>query len=152
MNENTTYAEILFNLDEVMSAVKPLLTAQSSSQVYISGPFLKPLIDSYLTLIKEGNANPHIFIIVPSITGKDYAGTSLLYYVNMLHVKMKVNSRAVHNIIADKENLFHISYTSRIMGENCLTGAHIKNHLEAAKAISYCLELWNNSLPFQLGG
>jgi len=151
MTEYASIAEFLVSTDEVLDAAKSIVSSASNSHVYISGPFIKPIMDTLLSFCIEKRCNPHIFMVVPSITGRDYAGTSFLYYVNLLSERTRVNSRAYHNIIAGSAEMLMLSYYAKKYGEHSLTGVWLKDRMEAAKAATYCLELWNTSLPLRFG-
>lgn len=147
MTEYASVAEFLVGADAVLDAAKSIVSSARNSHVYISGPFIKPMTDVLMSMLNEKSLNPHIFMVVPSITGKDYAGTSFLYYVNLLSKRIRINSRAVHNILAGSEEMLLLSYFSKKFGEYTISGVWVKDRMEAAKAANYCLELWNNSLP-----
>lgn len=147
MTEYASVAEFLVGSDAVLDAAKSIVSSARNSQVYISGSFIKPMTDVLMSMLNEKSLNPHIFMIVPSITGKDYAGTSFLYYVNLLSKRIRINSRAVHNILAGSEEMLLLSYFSKKFGEYTISGVWVKDRMEAVKAANYCLELWNSSLP-----
>ncbi len=147
MTKYTSVAEFLVGSDAVLAAAKSIISGARDSHVYISGPFIKPMTDVLMSMLNEKSFNPHIFMIVPSITGKDYAGTSFLYYVNLLSKRIRINSRAVHNILSGSEEMLLLSYFSKKFGEYTISGVWVKDRMEAAKASGYCLELWNASLP-----
>jgi len=147
VTEYTSNAEFLIDSNSVLDAAKSILSSAHNSHIYISGPFIRPMTDVLMSILNEKSSNPHIFMVVPSITGKDYAGTSFLYYVNLLSRRIRINSKAVHNILAGTEEMLLISYSSRKFGEYTISGVWVKDRMESAKASGYCLELWNNSLP-----
>jgi len=147
MTEYSSVAEFLIGPDAVLNASKSIISSARNTHVYISGQFIKPMTDVLMSMLNEKSLNPHIFMVVPSITGKDYAGTSFLYYVNLLSKRIRINSRAVHNIVAGNDEMLLLSYYSKRFGEYTISGVWVKDRIEAAKAVNYCLELWNNSLP-----
>lgn len=147
MTEYASIAEFLIDSNSVLDAAKSIVSSARNSHIYISGPFIKPMTDVLMSVLNEKSFNPHIFMVVPSITSKDYAGTSFLYYVNLLSKRIRINSRAVHNILSGSEEMLLLSYSSRKFGEYSISGVWVKDRMEAAKASGYCLELWNSSLP-----
>ena len=147
MTEYASIAEFLIDSNSVLDAAKSIVSSARNSHVYISGPFIKPMTDVLMSVLNEKSFNPHIFMVVPSITSKDYAGSSFLYYVNLLAKRIRINSRAVHNILSGSEEMLLLSYSSRKFGEYSISGVWVKDRMEAAKASGYCLELWNSSLP-----
>lgn len=149
MTDSSGYSKFLAGTNEVLEAAISIVETSRESNVYISGPFIKPMTELLLTMLNEKgfNSNSNIYMIVPSMSGKDYAGTSFLYYVNLLSKRIRINSRAVHNILAGRDEMLHISYHSKKFGEYTITGAWLKDVQQAEKAVNYCLELWKNSLP-----
>jgi|GEM_PF-1504531 len=147
MTEYNSNAEFLFDTNSVLDAVKSIVNNAYDSRVYISGPFIKPITEVLLAMLNEKSSNLQIFMVVPSISSKDYAGASFLYYVNLLSQKIRVNSRAVHCVLAGMEEMLLISYFSRKFGEYNISGVWVKDKTEAVKASEYCLELWNSSFP-----
>ena len=117
MTEYASVVEFLIDANSVLDAAKSIVSSARNSHVYISGPFIKPMTDVLMSTLNEKSFNPHIFMVVPSIKSKDYAGTSFLYYVNLLSKRIRINSRAVHNILSGSEEMLLLSYSSRKFGE-----------------------------------
>lgn len=147
MTGNPSNARFLLGHDEIFNAIISMCKNMGNSHIYISGPLIKPIADVLMSGVNEIETKPHVFMIVPSIASKDYASSSFLFYVNYLSKRIRINNRAVHNIITCNEEVLLISYITKKMGDHAFSGCLIKDRIEASKATTYCLELWNSSLP-----
>lgn len=150
MDEGCRAIAFLSNRSSVINAIKQIISLGPDSKIYICGPGIRHIFEQAVEDMPDEKNNSRVFIIVPSLTEKDYLGSSFYHRFNRLSARIRVNNKAVHNIISTSKGFILLSMHYKNQNEHFISGVLVCESQEAKKVMNYCEGLWNKSLPLHL--
>lgn len=129
----------------LIDTLKKAVISDESKYVYIIGKDTKFIVNNVLkAIVNTDEDKRNIYVVLHSLTGKEFSSTSFLYLISKLAGKIRISNKAAHNLIVTESALIFVSIGYETAEDDWVCGVAIYNKEELEKARKYCQELWES--------
>ncbi len=147
INECIKKPSFLRDSSELLNLIKHNLLYEAKKYVYIVGCAGKFVLNDVLSIVRDKQLKIEISVVLQSLKDIKFTSPSLLYLINKPGQRVRISSRAAHNLIVTDNCLVLVSVASEKLNDNRLCGVVIYDKDELKKAVGYCQDLWDNGFP-----
>lgn len=154
MDQVSLKTAFLTDMHAVLDCIRQVLTQETSGgTIYIGGSAVKFLINHVLPLCEESDCNAAVALAFPALSGRDFTHSSYLYQLNQMAKKVRITTKATHNILLTASALVLISAqtTGKQLENDHVSGIIIQEPMEIQKARAYCDAIWSGGFPLRIG-